>query len=133
MSCPQLCSQRTRVNYVNITGVTCIKSIVRAHFCEQNGSRIQTCYPTRNKNSIGQVRSKQQKLRSSSTSSNSSDSSSKSSSSSCCCCCCCCCCFSSSSSGSGSSNSNSNSNKLLYLHDRIILQYCKSMHMTIKI
>ena len=30
-------------------------------------------------------------------------------------------------------SSNSNSNKLLYLHDRIILQYCKSMHMTIKI
>ena len=28
---------------------------------------------------------------------------------------------------------NSNSNKLLYLHDGIILQYCKSMHMTIKI
>ena len=27
----------------------------------------------------------------------------------------------------------SNSNKLLYLHDRIILQYCKSMYMTIKI
>ena len=29
--------------------------------------------------------------------------------------------------------SNSNCNKLLYLHGRIILQYCKSMHMTIKI
>ena len=28
---------------------------------------------------------------------------------------------------------NSNSNKLLYLHDRIILQNCKSIHMTIKI
>ena len=27
----------------------------------------------------------------------------------------------------------SNSNKLLYLHDRITLQYCKSMYMTIKI
>ena len=25
------------------------------------------------------------------------------------------------------------SNKFLYLHDRIILQYCKSMYMTIKI
>ena len=36
---------------------------------------------------------------------------------------------SSSNSGSGSGSSN----KLLYLHDRIILQYCKSMHMTIKI
>ena len=39
----------------------------------------------------------------------------------------------SSSSSSSNSNSNSNSNKLLYLHDRIILQYCKSMYMTIKI
>ena len=39
---------------------------------------------------------------------------------------------SSSSTSSGSSNSN-NSNKLLYLHDRIILQYCKSMYMKIKI
>ena len=28
---------------------------------------------------------------------------------------------------------NSNSNKLLYLHDRIIVQYYKSMRMTIKI
>ena len=35
--------------------------------------------------------------------------------------------------GSSSSSSNSNSNKLLYLHDRIILQYCKSMYMAIKI
>ena len=44
VSCPQPCSQPscTRVNHVNIAGVTCIKSIVRAHFCEQNGSRIQT-------------------------------------------------------------------------------------------
>ena len=38
----------------------------------------------------------------------------------------------SSSSSSSSSNSN-NSNKLLYLHGRITLQYCKSMYMTIKI
>ena len=35
--------------------------------------------------------------------------------------------------GSGSGSSSNNSNKLLYLHDSIILQYCKSMHMTIKI
>ena len=31
------------------------------------------------------------------------------------------------------STSNSNSNKLLYFHGRVILQYCKSMHMTSKI
>ena len=38
------------------------------------------------------------------------------------------------SGGSGSgSGSNSNGKKLLYFHDRIIIQYCKSMHMTIKI
>ena len=46
------------------------------------------------------------------------------------------CSGSSSSSGGGGGggvSSSSSSNKLLYLHDRIILQYCKSMHMTIKI
>ena len=36
-------------------------------------------------------------------------------------------------SGGGSSSCCCNSNKLLYLHDRIIVQYCKSMPMTIKI
>ena len=36
-------------------------------------------------------------------------------------------------SGGGSSSSCCNSNKWLYLHDRIIVQYCKSMPITIKI
>ena len=48
---------------------------------------------------------------------------------------CCGSCGSSGGSGGsgGGSSSCCNSNKLLYLHDRIIVQYCKSMPITIKI
>ena len=46
------------MNYVNISSVTCIKSIGRAHFCKQRASGIQTYHKKLNR----QVKSKSKRV-----------------------------------------------------------------------
>ena len=56
MSYPPICSGNSciGVNYVNISSITCIKSIGRAHFCKKRASGIQTYHKKLNR----QVKSK---------------------------------------------------------------------------